>query len=315
MITFKKCLRLFRFYEALALYELYYRKLDDSLGRQSEPVFIEDRPITWVPLVFHGTNLKALTRILGDGQIRPSKCSQCVSLTELPITELSRLRSLGSRVSEVAIGFPRVVLEAKGLFQPAYLKHTSDIVKEAFRNLPKGYVEIDQDLGALHEVRVPGSIPLDDAVWILCSVRDEESKKVNDPVLLQCQERGIALSYWHPTHQQEMVQEPTFRKEYRDENGHLFSFESCGESYLPPSLKHEFVAVVGADSREIERMVILPDGNPFNLRFPSTAHMAKKTSVGWAGPYTKIDMAQFFINEIRNQFPAKATEIKTRVQF
>ena len=131
-----------------------------------------------MPLVFHGTNLKALTRILGDGQIRPSKCSQCVSLTELPITELSRLRSLGSRVSEVAIGFPRVVLEAKGLFQPAYLKHTSDIVKEAFRNLPKGYVEIDQDLGALHEVRVPGSIPLDDAVWILCSVATRRAKRL-----------------------------------------------------------------------------------------------------------------------------------------
>lgn len=214
MISLEQCLRLFRFYEALALYELYYRKLDESMARNSVPALAEDRPITWVPLVFHGTTLKGLAGILKEGQIHPSK-NGCVSLTELPIADLSRLRSLNSRVSEIAIGFPRVVLEGKGLFQPAYLKHASKAVKDIFSDLPIGYVELDQDLGALHEVRVPDSIPLADAVWILSSVRDEQTEELNDPVLIQCGNQGIALSYWHPTHQEEMVQEPTFRNETR----------------------------------------------------------------------------------------------------
>jgi hypothetical protein len=315
MISFEQCRRLFRFYEASALYELYYRKLDDSLGRNSTPALEEDRPLTWVPLVFHCTTLKALAGILCDGKIHLGEDKTYVSLTELPIVDLSRLRSLGGRVSEVAIGFPRVVLEAKGLFQPAYLIHASNAVKDAFRNLPSVYVELDDDLGALHEVRMPGSIPLDDAVYILSSVRDEQTEEFNHPVLRACMDRGFAISFWHPDDQREMIQEPTFRKETRVQNGCLISFDSRGEYYLPQSAKREFAAFKPKRTQEIEKRVILPVGKSFNLRFPSTAHLAKTSSDGWIGPFTKIDMAEYFINELRNQFPDEATKLQTRVQF
>lgn len=306
MHSFEQLRRLFYFYESLALYEVYYDRLHETLGKQPQPGREEDRPITWVPLVFHCTTFKALTAIMETGVIRPGKDKSYVSFTEVPITELHRLRSLGDRVSEVAIGFPRVRMEALGLFQPAYLKHASKDIKKAFCRLPSGYVELKQDLGALNEVRMPSNVPFSEAVYILSTVGDEETC-LDNPILRRCMNTGIACSYWHPEHQKEMVKEATFRT--------LLGTECRGEFYLPEQAKEDLCSAL--ELIPVRRMleVKMPDGKPFNLGFPSTAHYSKTSSDGWVGPFTKVDMASFFFDELHANFPKSAAKLETRIQF
>lgn len=284
MITYEKCLRLYRFYEAMALYDLYYDRLAVALeAKEARPsVTDEDRPITWVPLIFHCTSFAALEQIHTDGFVRPSPDTSYVSLTELPIDELARLRGLGARVADVAIGFPRSVLENQGLFQPAYLKHSSPQVKEALKLAPPGYVELDDDLGALHEVRVPGNIALSDAVWILSSARDPETGELNDPRLKKCSDDGIALSYWHPSHQRGIIQEPSYRLHEFDAAGNLDKVTCRGEHYRVNPKSYE------------SRNVILPAGKSRSLRFPKMP-----PSKGWDGPFTKFEMAEFFYQQLK----------------
>ncbi len=61
-MNFEKLLRLYRFYEALALYDAYYQRAADL---NDEYALLGDAlDIAWVPLVFHCTyfkNLEALS--------------------------------------------------------------------------------------------------------------------------------------------------------------------------------------------------------------------------------------------------------------
>jgi hypothetical protein len=248
-------------------------------------------------MVFHGTTFEAMDGILQASCIRPAEGKTYVSLTELPIDNLDRLRTLGPRVSEVAIGFPRALLESRGLYQPAYLKHSSPEVKTAMQNLPPGYVELEDDLGALHEVRIPGSLDIMDALWLLSSVRNEETGALDHPMLQMCQQIfGMALSYWHSTHQREMIQEHVYRQSTRDAEGGLDSIICRGAYY---ALK---------DSPRIEKKVKLPAGITPLLRFPTLPH-----SNGWEGPFTKFEMASFFYQEMKRSYPDLVSLIQGRI--
>lgn len=297
-ITFESLLRRYRFYEALALYDAYYERMA-NLGEKGAHLG-DALPIAWVPLVFHCTYFENLEGILKDGEIRPGKGKSYVSLTELGITELTRFRSLRPRPFEIAIGFPRSLLERKGLFQPAYLKHASPEVKSKFENLPPGYVELKDDLGALHEVRVPGAIPIADAVWVLSSRRNEETKALDIPELAPLKELGLAVSFWHPSHQEEMIREPVFRKVTRNADGQPESIESHGKHYLPEMKAH------------IENQISPPTGKPFALRFPKELR-PDTLKDGWDGPFSKYEMAAFCYEELTEHFPERVSEILPRI--
>lgn len=323
MIAFEKCLRLYRFYEALALYDLYYDRVDAAVERDVPSVMAQDRPLTWVPLVFHCTNLKSLQGILEDGFIHPGSDKTYVSFTELPVAELTRMRILGPRTREIAIGFPRALLETRGLFQPAYLMHLPEEIRKQFEGLPPGYVESGDDLGALHEVRINGKISLDDAVWILSSIRNETTGKLDHPILEQCKSRGIALSFWHSTHQEGMLQEPVYRKETRNAGGDIESVNCSGAHYFLKDL-----VSVGIDSSLVDTIrqeakipsgnfqeceVSLPVGKNFNLNFPSFAS-AKSYPNGWTGPYSNIEMAGYFHRLIQTHYSERVGEVHPRVK-
>lgn len=298
-MTFEKLLRQYRFYEALALYDAYFERMA-NLG--DEHAHLGDAlPIAWVPLAFHCTYFKNLKGILRDGEIHPDRDKSYVSLTELPTTELTRFLSLRSKPFEVAIGFPRALLEHKGLFQPAYLKHSSAKVKAQFKDVPPGYAELKDDLGALHEVRVPEALPIDDAVWVLSSRRHIRSKALIFPGSKRIKEHGIAVSFWHPSHQEGMIREPVFRKVERDPQKCLKSLECIGKHYFR-----------GMDTH-IDKTIKPPTGRKFSLRFPKELR-TDTLKDGWEGPFSKYEMAEFCLEELKKKFPNRIGAVRQRIQ-
>ncbi|ODA34954.1 hypothetical protein [Planctopirus hydrillae] len=297
-MTFEKLLRMYRFEEALALYDAYYERMAD-LGEKRAHLG-DALPIAWVPLIFHCTYFDNLKGILNDGKLRPSEEKSYVALTELPVTELTRFRSLRPKPFEIAIGFPRALLESKGLYQPAYLKHATQEVKDKFKDAPSGYVELSDDLGALHEVRIPGPLPIDDAVWVLSAKRNEDTRKLDLPELKPLRDLGVAVSYWHPSHQQGMIREPVFRRVKRNEEGHLVSLESVGKHYLPEMDNY------------VEREINPPAGKSFNLRFPKELR-PDTLADGWEGPFSKYEMAAFCYEELKKKFPGRIGEVQPRI--
>jgi hypothetical protein len=298
-MTFEKMLRLYRFYEALALYDAYYERMS-NLGAKGAHLG-DALPIAWVPLVFHCTYFENLKGIFSDGHLRPGVGKSYVALTELPVTELTRFRSLRPKPFEIAIGFPRALLESKGLFQPAYLKHATQEVRDKFSAVPPGYAELNDDLGALHEVRIPDSIPIDDAVWVLSSRRNEETMKFDLPELEPVTEHGLAVSFWHPSHQEEMIRETVFRKVKRDAQNHLESWESVGKHYLQ-----------GMDNH-VEKVINPPAGKPFSLKFPKELRPDTLAN-GWEGPFSKYEMAAFCFEELKKKFPGRIGEVQPRIK-
>ncbi len=299
-MTFEKLVRLYRFYEALALYDAYFERMA-NLGEKGAHLG-NALPIAWVPLVFHCTYFDRLQSILRDGEIRPGEGRDYVALTEISVTELARFRSLRPKPFDIAIGFPRAQLEGKGLFQPAYLKHAGPEVKARFTDLSPGYVELDDDLGALHEVRVPSSLRIDDAVWVLSSRLHPETQKPNLSELKPVEDLGIAVSFWDPSHQEGMIREPVFRKVKKDGQGNLESLRSVGKHYLPEWDHH------------IDKLVTLPAGEPFLLRFPKELR-EENLKNGWKGPFSKYEMAAYCFAELNRNFPGQMDEVRPRIQF
>ncbi len=68
----------------------YCERAADAARRRGEKrlALTEDRPSTWVPLVFHGTTFKALDGNVLESSVRSAKGKAYVSLTELSINDL-----------------------------------------------------------------------------------------------------------------------------------------------------------------------------------------------------------------------------------
>lgn len=128
ILTRRMLVRYFYFSEALAIYELYYRPIvSTSTKAQQEltdPGRQEDRPPTWVPLVFHCTTADRIGSIISDGMLKLNTRGY-VSFTELPIGELDRMKFRKYDAAQVAIGFLRRYIETLGLTPVWYLKHNT----------------------------------------------------------------------------------------------------------------------------------------------------------------------------------------------
>ena len=117
-IVRKTLIRSFYFAEAMAVYERYYQPLVETYGPAREeltdPGRQEDRPPTWVPLVFHCTTEHNIGQIFRDGVLQPSK-NGAVAFAEIPIGELDRMKYRHHDKQQVAVGFPRRYIESLGL--------------------------------------------------------------------------------------------------------------------------------------------------------------------------------------------------------
>ena len=122
--------RYYYFAEALAVYERFYQPLISTYAPARrelvDPGRHEDRPPTWVPLVFHCTKEDCIAEIFEKGKLEP-RGRDSVSFTEVPIGELDRMKYRHHESHQVAIGFPRRYIESLGLTPVWYLKHNPQL--------------------------------------------------------------------------------------------------------------------------------------------------------------------------------------------
>jgi hypothetical protein len=257
----------------------------------------------WVPLVFHCTKIEKLDEIFEAKCLRPSPGKTTVSFTETRLDELDRLRERFPTSKQAALAFPRALLEKRGLFQPAYLRHSKAEVKRHFQAVAQSmpeYIELEDDLGALQEVRVPGEVPITDAVWILSSVRNEETEAIDNPSVRKFADSlGIACSFWRRNHQDEMLSEDTYYKT-AIANGLLTGFHGKGQFYFLKDALENHVHELS-----------FPAGDSHPVRF-------QRLSIpdGWRGPCTFFQIAEFLYGELQKHKQNGANiDIVPRINF
>lgn len=236
-------IRSYYFAESLAFYERYYAPIVSSSSQArdelTDPGRHSDRPPTWVPLVFHCTTEDHAQRIFESGRIEPCR-NGTVSLTEIPIGELDRMKYRHHAAHQVAIGFPRRFLESCGFSSVLYLRHDAEI-RQVFAELRERepdriaklapYVEESDDVSPFQEIRTRQPIPVEYAVWVLTTRLKDGRPAVSGMEAFQGQYGKCPLSYWHRDHQLDVLQEWQFASLERDEAGQPTAFRFIGEHY------------------------------------------------------------------------------------
>lgn len=305
----KHLIREYYFSEAMALYKLYYdplinfyEKAAKSENRKS------DRDLTWVPLVFHCTDFEGFKGIVEEGFIgnkkQDSNKEPYVSFTELPIIELDRMKIRKRNREQIAIGFPRRVLENYNFSSVLYLNHNKPL-KEILRMLLedpdildclnkkcqkdvkkelKPFVELEDDLGALGEIRIKEPMPIQEAVWLLTTKREEKNKKqkliIPDIESFEQKYGSIAKSYWHRSHQEGILGEYQF-VHIPKETEPLTKFETKGEHYWKQHVFEQGVYNLN-----------LPVGKTKESAQVKFTLANKNNSEFFEGPYNFIDIAK-----------------------
>jgi hypothetical protein len=235
------------------VYELYYRPLVSTYAparkELTDPGRHDDRPPTWVPLVFHCTTEDRIKQIFASGELKPGK-GGTVSFTEIPIGELDRMKYRHHESKQIAIGFPRRYVESLGLTPVWYLKHNPKIhqVLDALKDRdPNGYEELspfvegEDDVSPFQEVRTRSSVSIAEAVWILTTNRTRRSLRpvIPDVDKFQRMHGRIPKSYWHRSHQLEILSEWQFTALTKSVRGVPKKFRFIGEYYWRQKVTEE----------------------------------------------------------------------------
>ena len=235
-------IRSYYFAEALALYAQYYAPLVSTYSRARkelvDPGRHADRPPTWVPLVFHCTTEKYLGAIFEEGALKPGKRGT-VSLTEIPIGELDRMKYRHHDGHQVAIGFPRRYLESLGFSPVLYLKHNQELRRlmeelkekdlQRYNKLAL-FIDSEDDVSPFQEIRTTSDVSIENAVWILTTNRKKESPFVPDLAKYEERYGRINTSFWHRTHQLGILTESQFMST-TEEGDPITNFQLIGELY------------------------------------------------------------------------------------
>lgn len=278
--------RNYYFFEAMAFYEAYYSPLSESLSAESYPrikATIEsperrhDHPLTWVPIVFHCTDFKSFKGIVADGVLRAP-----VSLTEIPIGELDRMKVRTSRSDQIAIGFPRRYLQTRKLASVLHTRHHPELTdllqrREDIRQLLKPFLAVDDDVSAFQELKSADELDISDAVWLLTTKRKDKKPVVPALETFTKKWGHIATSFWHRTHQMGILGEWQYLRVDRDEiTGRLTAVEVLGEHYWKTKCY-----------TEVEQVVRMPAGKDVSIRFWKRRLESKR----FEGPYNFFDLA------------------------
>ena len=285
----------------MAFYESYYSPVGISCpaGKPSEAEReLDAHPLSWVPLVFHCSDSEAFAKIVKTGAIKPRK--GCVSLTEMSILELDRMKERRKGEIQVAIGFPRSFIQQLGFAPVLATKHHPEL-KRIMSKHPKiakalhPYVA-DDDLSAFHEIRTTSPIPIEEAVWVLRSGESDKMGSLFDNGLdtFSSKYGMISTSKWHRTHQLELLGEWQFLKFKRDANNAVTDFDFQGEHYWKSGC---FTTV--------EKTISMPVGDDWPYQF----RRAKPEHSEWEGPYRFFDVATRLRKVIRELYPAEAEDL------
>jgi len=282
------------------VYQQYYRPLVDTYRpartRLTDPGRYEDRPATWVPLVFHCTKEKNLEEIFESGELKPGK-NGTVSFTEIHVGELDRMKYRIHDEHPVALGFPRRYIESLGLAPVWYVKHNPE-VRDALNKLKScdsqsfaslsPFVEEDDDVSSFQEVRITNPVSIEEAVWILTTNRNPHTGDLVVPGIegFFAKHGRISRSYWHRFHQLEVFSEGQFTKTSRNTDGGVDDFHWMGEEYRRKLGHQEKKLGVTLPVRE-EKII---------FEFTS-----REKQAAFEGPWRFIDIARIILNILREE--------------
>ena len=239
--------------------------------------------------MFHCTTEDRVKRIFAEGELKPGR-GGTVSFTEIPIGELDRMKYRHHGAKQVAIGFPRAYIQSLGLTPVWYLKHNPKIL-QALTALkasdPKGYKELlpfideNDDVAPFQEIRTTSSVKIEEAVWILTTNRDDNLLPVIPDIdKFQAKHGRISKSYWHRSHQMEILSEWQFTRLVKNESGVPKEFQFIGEYYWRRKV-----------TTENELSVILPV-HERKILFEITQ---LEEHAAYEGPWRFIDVARFIV--------------------
>jgi hypothetical protein len=291
-IVRQSLVRRFYFSEALAVYENFYKPLVSTYKPASkklvDPGRHDDRPPTWVPLVFHCTTLQKVPGIFEEGLLTPSD-GGTVSFTEIPIGELDRMKYRHREKEQIAIGFPRRYIESIGLTPVLYLQH-NPLLRELVDGLRRDnaekyeslrpFLDTKGDVSAFQEVRTKGAVDIKEAVWLLTTKRDSKTLRPVVPDMKTFEDKfgKIPTSYWHRSHQLGVLAEWQFISWKTKEASLPRDYEFVGEHYWRQdvSQKKELNVTLPAHEKKIIFETINWDQDRQTL-----------------GPFRFIDVARF----------------------
>jgi hypothetical protein len=233
--------RLYYFAEAMAFYEVYYSPVLESTADEklryavNNPLRAKDQPLTWVPIIWHATSLEKFEKIVQSGEIKGP-----VSLTELPIGEIDRIRLRMKTNDQMAIGFPRRFLESKGIAPVIYTKHSSALseVIDKYPEVAKALdylLERKDDTASFLEIRTKQNLSISNAVWFLTPHTKDPNgvDRLWLPGLEAFQEKWgrISLSLWDRQSLLSVLHGWQFLEQRRDSDGTLEEAVFVGQKW------------------------------------------------------------------------------------
>jgi hypothetical protein len=274
------------------VYEQYYRPLISTYAparhELTDPGRHDDRPPTWVPLVFHCTTEKLIKKIFAEGKLKPGRRGT-VSFTEIPIGELDRMKYREHGAEQVAIGFPRQYIQSLGLTPVWYLKHNPEILRvlAALKTRDQNeymelspFIDENDDVAPFQEVRTTVPVNIEEAVWILTTTRsgDPPRPMIPDIDKYQAKYGRIPQSYWHRSHQLGILSEWQFTVLTKNDSGVPEKFHCIGEHYWRQDVtgEKELTVTLPVDQKKIIFEVTRSD---------------RHTS--YEGPWRFIDVARY----------------------
>ena len=285
--------RFYYFAEAMAFYEAFYdpvrKRIDAKRYHKvhqsvSQKPRTEDRPLTWVPIVWHCTTFEDFQGIVSDGCI-----NSMVHLTELPLAEIDRIRLRKQEHHYVAIGFTRRFAQEMGITPVLYLKHNPELAKR-LEAIPgamdalNGFVVKDDDVGSFAELRINKPLPIQDAVWLLTTA-NEDPQKTPRPWLpgfedFQRKYGRIGISYWSRLDYEQVLKGNKYLWLTSDAKGEVNDAVFFGEYEWE---KHCF--------QDESHLVTMPAGSDRELLFRV---FDRSRATNFSGPFGFIDLAKRF---------------------
>jgi hypothetical protein len=296
--------RFYYFAEAMAFYEAYYepvsKRLAPSTPRAKAVVKSlsgafrnDDRPLTWVPIIWHATTFEAFEQIVEDGYLRPP-----VSFTELPIGEVDRIRLRTQADHHVAIGFPRAFLETKAITPVLYTKYNPALTEILAKHADVAealtpYLESNDDTSCFLELRSLDKVEVSAAIWLLTTLnRGPEGRErpyVPGHEIYRDSWGRIPLSLWHRNELLGTLHTSMYTMTRRDSQGKLEEAIAISDRYWRE-----------ACFKPETYLVRMPSGNPHTLIFETRDEEVAK---GFEGPFGFLDVAKRFRGYLREMGP------------
>jgi hypothetical protein len=148
------------------------------------------------------------------------------------------------------------------------------------------FVERFDDVSPFQEIRTTSAVPIDRAVWILTTQRKGHPPRPEMPALDEFKTKygPISMSYWHRTHQMEMLGESQYINLNTGADGWPVEFSFMGEHYWEQTVGEMRSLQVALPKHEKE----------LDFRFVDPEKRTRHT-----GPWRFVDVARILFKTLQ----------------